>query len=297
MCGIVGSVGVSNDLKSSYILLTHLMRETQRRGPHATGHFIVDSEFNETFWFKSPVPSKIYTGLSEWKILSDISTKAMIGHTRYKTHGNEYANINNHPHISKSGNIGLVHNGTIYRFNEVKKDFTLFGESDSEMLLAIIVKEKNVINGIKKIYENFGVSGDFACEVIYRDPDNGHTRFFFFRDPGRPGRFIDASKELGQIFFCSTTPIWNDAVSKAEKEYPHIARYHLKDINVKIIPSFQIWEVDAQTMEITKHDIEQPVRRKKKIEKNKTTKKNITAYERWEKRKQHGTGFELVGKV
>jgi len=285
MCGIIGSVGASSDLKASFVLQTHLLRETQRRGPHATGHFVVEADTNETFWFKSPIPSKIYTGLAEWKLMGQVSTKAMIGHARYKTHGNEYSNNNNHPHISRSGNIGLVHNGTIHRFGECKDQYTLSGQSDSELLLAMIVRERNIIGGIKKIYEEFGVSGDFACEVIYRNPDNGQTRFFFFRDSGRPGRFIDASKALGQMFLCSTTPIWNDAVRKAEREYPPLAKYRLRDLPVEIIPSFQIWEVDAQTLEVTKHKIEHPKRREKKPTKEEK-KKTSTAYERWEKKKR-----------
>lgn len=290
MCGIIGSAGKPNNLKASYVLLTHLLRETQRRGPHATGHFVVESETNETFWFKSPIPSKIYTGLAEWKLINEVSIKAIIGHARYKTHGNEYSNTNNHPHISRTGNIGLVHNGTIHRFVECKDQYTLSGQSDSELLLAMIVQERNIIGGIKKIYEEFGVSGDFACEVIYRNPENGHTRLFFFRDPGRPGRFIDARKELGQVFFCSTTPIWNDAVRKAEKEYPALAEYHLKDLTVHIIPSFQIWEVDAQTLKITKHEIEHSVRREKKPSKEEEEdKKKTTAYDRWEKKQRRGT--------
>ena len=145
MCGIIGSVGITTDIKSSYTILTYLMQENQRRGPHATGHFAVEKQTNDTLWFKSPVPSKIYTGLSEWKIFNNIYTKALIGHSRYKTNGNEYNNINNHPHISISGNIGLVHNGTICKFEEIKNNFNLLGESDSEILLAIIINEKNIM--------------------------------------------------------------------------------------------------------------------------------------------------------
>jgi len=293
MCGIIGSVGQAVDNKKSFIFLTHLLRETQRRGPHSTGHFVVDGITNEVFHFKSPLPAKVYSGLMEWKCISKLNQKALIGHARFKTKGGEYNNSNNHPHISNAGNLALVHNGTIYKFDKHKKDYTLDGESDSEMLLKIIVEKRNIIEGIKEIYNLFGDSGDFACEVVYRNPDNGHTRFFFFRDPGRPGRFVDARKKLGQYFFFSENSIWKDAIKRAIEEDPEIKDLNLDDLPVDIIPSFEIWEVDAQTMEIIKHKIDSPVRREVKPKKeNQKTTKVTTTTSSWVKEKK-GNGVTI----
>jgi len=132
------------------------------------------------------------------------------------------------------------------------------------MLLQIIVDQRNVINGIKKIYELFGSTGDFSCEVIYRNPDDGRTRFFFFRDPGRPGRFIDAKSVLGQYFFCSTNIIWKDAIKGACDDEDKMSELDLNRLPVQIIPAYQIWEIDAQTLEITKHDVNPPEKREAK---------------------------------
>lgn len=266
MCGIIGVVGVPLSKELSYILTTHLLLETQRRGPHATGHFMVDAEESQIFHFKSPLPAKHYVNLHEWRILEETSVKALIGHDRYKTKGNEYANGNNHPHVSKKGNLGLVHNGTIHKFDEHKKEYNC-QDSDSEMLLKILVKEGNIIRGIKKIFELFGSSGDFACEAIFRDPETGKTRFFFWRETGRPGRFIDATKETGQYFFCSTTEIWNDAIKAACKQDKRIANLGLDKLKVEKIDPFEIWEVDCQTKEIVIHSLPKPKARKRKKKK------------------------------
>ncbi len=292
MCGIIGSAGRSNDNKLSFIVLTHLLRETQRRGPHSTGHFVVDDDTNEVFSFKSPIPSKIYTALMEWKCVGNLNQKALIGHARFKTKGNEYNNSNNHPHISAAGNLALVHNGTIVKFEAYKKDYTLEGESDSEMLLKIIVQKGNIVDGIKEIYEMFGESGDFACEVIYRNPENGHTRFFFFRDPGRPGRFVDARKQLGQYFFFSENSIWKDAIKRSCEENEKIKKLDLNNLPIEIIPSFEIWEIDAQTMEIIKHKLESPLKREVKPKKQKS-KSKFTSISSWIKEKRGATTISV----
>lgn len=279
MCGLVGVVGKSKDINASYHLTTHLMRETQRRGPHSSGHYCVD-EHNDVDFFKCPLPAKVYVSLWEWQRTKELNPKAIIGHARYKTQGGEFNNLNNHPHVSDTGNIGLIHNGVIHKYADHKKKYTLHGDSDSEMLLRIIVDKRNIIQGIKEVYNLFGSSGDFACMLIYRNPVSGKSRFFFFRDSGRPGRFVDASKELGQYFMFSVAPIWRDALAEAEKSCPSIKNLELDKLTVKIIPSFSIWEIDVDTLEIKKHNITTPKRETKPAKKTNTNSYN---YSKWVK--------------
>lgn len=270
MCGIVGAVGKSNNDLFTYNILTNLMNETQRRGPHSTGHYLVESKKSSHDFFKSPVPAHIYTKMREWKKIKKLSLKAFIGHTRYKTKGEEYNNLNNHPHVSIRENLALVHNGNINLFEKYQKDYPINGESDSEMLLRIIIKENNIINGIKKIFELFGSTGDFSCEIIYRNSSDGHTRFFFFRDSGRPCRFIDATQQLGQYFFCSVSPIWRDAIKKSEQDCKKIQQLNLGSLPISILPSYQIWEIDCQTMEINIIELDRPKREEVKKEEHST---------------------------
>lgn len=274
MCGIIGSVGVSKNQEATFVLLTHLLRETERRGPHSTGHYLVNNEDSSHQYFKTPIPACIYTRMREWKKIQEINPKALMAHARYKTKGGEYNNANNHPHVSPRENLALVHNGTLGLFEKHKTGYHINGDSDSELLLKIIIRENNIIDGIHQIYEKFGSTGSFACEVIYRNPNDGNTRFFFFRDRGRPGRFIDARKSLGQYFFCSVSPIWKDAVKSAEKSMPEIKELKLNDLPIQIIPSYEIWEIDAQTLKINKIFLDIPKQEEVKEEKSSSDKKS-----------------------
>ncbi|MFW5794334.1 MAG: class II glutamine amidotransferase [Bacillota bacterium] len=274
MCGLIGCVGAPLFPKESYILLSSLLEETQTRGPHATGHFLVtnEEENSSPIYFKSPIPASVYVNIQEWKDIENIKYKTLMAHTRYKTKGEELENNNNHPHISSSENIGLIHNGTLYDFSKHKSDYTLEGSSDSELILRMIVKENNIIKGINKVFDCFKKSGDFACMLTYRNPIDGKSRFLFFRDSGRPGRFIDAYDSLGQYFFCSTSQIWKDSVKKAEKLNDKIKKMKLLDLKIENIPSFEIWEIDAQTLDMKIHYIKKPYERKVKPKKPKLLK-------------------------
>lgn len=254
MCGIVGSVGVPKNLHMSYLLMTSLLSETQRRGPHATGHYIVNED-NQVDFFKVGLPSSVYVRLPHWKQVQNIHHKAFIGHARYTTTGPAKDNENNHPFVSPSENIGLIHNGTLYKHHKYCSQYTMESRCDSELLLRIILKRNNIMLGIREIYEKLGSTGDFACLMIYRNSDTNTTKLYFFRDPGRPGRFIDARNVLGQMFFCSTTDIWRDSIIN------HPQYEQLKQLRVDIIPAFQIWAIDAETLKIQKTRIPIPTYR------------------------------------
>jgi glucosamine 6-phosphate synthetase-like amidotransferase/phosphosugar isomerase protein len=65
---------------------------------------------------------------------------AVIGHARYRTHGHEFDNVNNHPHAFHNG--FLVHNGVVQDHVKIAKSFDLQMRSncDSEVLARLIDK-------------------------------------------------------------------------------------------------------------------------------------------------------------
>jgi hypothetical protein len=256
MCGITGVIGRSSESDLSYKIITNLMRENQIRGPHATGFFAVNSE-NEILQFKASLPALNFTRLDPWTNLKHANLKTFIGHNRYATQGSSKNNKNNHPHISSSGNIALVHNGTLYKYHKYKNSYNLSTECDSELILKIILGPKNIIEGIKKVYELFGSTGNFACQLIYRNPDSNSTTYYFFRDPGRPGKFINAKNTLNQLFFTSTTKIWKNVIKDIKNK-------ELSEISSESVPPYEIWKISAETLEIEKISVPR-VNRERKI--------------------------------
>lgn len=248
--------GISKDPELSFRILTTLMQKTQTRGFHATGFYYTDID-NNVGYYKLGLASTTFTHLQPWKNLKNIPIKGFIGHTRYTTTGSSRNNTNNHPFVSPTENIALVHNGTLNLYHKHKSDYDLKTNCDSEILLRMIVKENNILNGIQKVYDVFGKTGDFACELIYRNPDTKTSNLYFFRDTSRPGRFIDLNDQLGQCFFVSTTKIWNETIKE-------LGLKDLEDVPVEKIPSFEIWVVETETNQITKYEIKRPRRAIKK---------------------------------
>jgi hypothetical protein len=263
MCGIVGCAGKSSNPNLSYQLLTNLLVCSQVRGKHATGFYLIDQDGHDHS-FKSPIPASIFTTLNEWKEVLEFNPKAIVMHTRFKTRGSETDNTNNHPHISKTKNVALVHNGNLYTSQQYRKEYHLNGETDSEMILKMVLKANNITTGIKNVFEIFGKSGDFACELIYRNPETLKTTFYFFRDSGRPGKVIDLKDQLGQYFFCSTSGIWRRAYEMLTEEQ----KAELKYILPKTIPSFRIWKVSVDSLKIEKMHLDEPSKRKTKPKNN-----------------------------
>ena len=70
------------------------------------------------------------------EVLSGIDNRAtlLLGHTRWRTRGDEQVNENNHP--IRAGDILGTHNGTIYNANTLFRRFQLrrYAEVDSELL-------------------------------------------------------------------------------------------------------------------------------------------------------------------
>ena len=263
MCGIVGCIGKSSNPELTYQLLTNLLIASQVRGKHATGYYLVDENGDEHS-FKSPIPASMFVTTSEWKNVEALDPKAIIMHARFKTRGSETDSNNNHPHISKTKNIALVHNGSLYDSQQYRKDYHLLGETDSELILKIILKANNVISGIQEVFKLFGKSGDFACEVIYRNPVTKKPTFYFFKDSGRPGKVINLKHGLGQYFFCSTSGIWAKAYSMLSDEH----KAQLPYVTAKNVPSFQIWKISAETLKIKRTQLEVPSKRKTKPNSN-----------------------------
>ena len=102
-----------------------------------------------------------------------------IAHTRWATHG-EPNDINAHPHVSQSGEIALVHNGTIENYSVLKEALTEHGysfksETDTEVLVQLIdyIKHTSSCSLVEAVREALlQVEGAYAVAVVEKgDPD------------------------------------------------------------------------------------------------------------------------------
>ena len=120
-------------------LFTQLLVLNEPRGPHATGVAWLDRD-GEHKLFKRPVrASRFVSDKAFHEVLAGIDnrTTLLLGHTRWRTHGDERVNGNNHP--IRAGDILGTHNGTIYNANTLFRRFKLprFAEVDSELLFRL----------------------------------------------------------------------------------------------------------------------------------------------------------------
>jgi glucosamine 6-phosphate synthetase-like amidotransferase/phosphosugar isomerase protein len=123
-------------------LFTRLLVLSESRGPHATGMAWLNRD-GEHRLFKRPVSAgQFVTDKAFHEVLAGIDnrTTVLLGHTRWRTRGDERVNRNNHP--IRAGDVIGTHNGTIYNADYLFRRFKLrrFAEVDSELLFRLAAR-------------------------------------------------------------------------------------------------------------------------------------------------------------
>lgn len=252
MCGIMGFVGKSKDPRRTYELATRLFKETQQRGRDASGFFSVKENGTRAF-DKTNVPSSRFVDRRSWKNHCGDSV-ALIAHTRATTQGPEIHNVNNHPHVTHDANLAIVHNGMISRDYEIikKENLSTIGQCDSEVILRVIEKYKgynDTQHGIKKAFDIVCGSGcwsSMACLALSKE--RGDYKLYAFRNSTNPIFVVDLRNELGQLFFCSTEYIWNNAIRTMSNSIKQA-----QGLNIK---PYHIWSIDINTLNIDVDELE-----------------------------------------
>ena len=171
MCGIVGYLGSNG----AYEILIQGLKRLEYRGYDSAGVALVtcDGSLNV-----HKARGKV-ANLEQTAAAGCIEGSLGIAHTRWATHG-EPNDINAHPHVSQSGEIALVHNGTIENYSVLKEALTEHGytfksETDTEVLVQLIdyIKHTSSCTLVEAVREALlQVEGAYAVAVVEKgDPD------------------------------------------------------------------------------------------------------------------------------
>lgn len=231
MCGISGYIGESKDPELTYDIITNVFKITETRGTDAAGFWGVDTT-GKVFYHKEPVRSSELVKHSTWQELSGQKLDMLFVHARAASQGvgEPHTNKNNHPFTSTDKEISLIHNGRIPEFDTLKKKFQVLSDCDSEVILRIIesgdayddseiIKEFGNLPieigrrmmGIRDVFSLIN-HGHMAVAFGERHAD-GRRNMWLFRNKHRSLWIVDLRAPLGQIFFCSTPDIWQDALA------------------------------------------------------------------------------------
>ncbi len=144
MCGLAGVIfgkkrRRAEEREHLAWLFTRLLLLSGERGPHATGVAWLNRD-GEHRLFKRPVSAgQFVIDKTFHEVLAGIDnrTTLLLGHTRWRTRGDERINRNNHP--IRAGDIIGTHNGTIYNADYLFRRWKVrrFAEVDSEILFRL----------------------------------------------------------------------------------------------------------------------------------------------------------------
>jgi glucosamine 6-phosphate synthetase-like amidotransferase/phosphosugar isomerase protein len=120
-------------------LFIRMLLHSEERGPHASGLAWLKTDGSHRI-FKRPMRAHELVYEKTFQELLgqvDNETTVLMGHTRWRTRGNEFNNRNNHP--IRAGIVIGTHNGTIYNADYLFRRLGLprYAEVDSELIFRL----------------------------------------------------------------------------------------------------------------------------------------------------------------
>ncbi len=170
MCGIVGYIGTQ---AATEILLSGLERLEYRGYDSAGVATVLEGEL-----YCVKAKGKLYN-LRE-KIQRDVNPSQIgIGHTRWATHGKPEEH-NAHPHLDMAQRVGVVQNGIVENYQEIREELIGKGhqfssETDTEVIPHLIAEclangASSLLEGVQQTIAR--LEGAFAIAVISADHPN-----------------------------------------------------------------------------------------------------------------------------
>ena len=225
MCALFGWLDykgiVSNKLLKK--LTQALANAAEERGTDASGIAYVKN--GKVTIYKRPKPAH------KLRFNTPSGTRAVMGHTRMTTQGNEKFNYNNHPfygHADK--NFAFAHNGVLYNDKELRVEKHLPKtkiETDSYVAVQLIEQQGKLnFDAFKNMAES--VQGSFCFTVL----DENNTLYIV---KGSNPMCLLHFAELGLYVYASTESILKKALRKIDlHKYPFEALHVEEGMILKI---------------------------------------------------------------
>ena len=205
MCTVFGFLDYKGKISNAVLkkLIHYLSIAAEVRGTDATGIAYVRS--GGIITYKKPKPAH------KVKLFFPRDTRAVIGHTRFTTQGNEKRNCNNHPFEGHCGkeSFALAHNGVLYNDRELRREQHLPPtpiETDSYIAVQLLEQGQNLdAENIKRMAEL--VEGSFVFTILRND----NTLFLV---KGNNPLTVYHFPALGLYVYASTKSILDNALQK-----------------------------------------------------------------------------------
>lgn len=204
MCALFGWLDYKGIVSCKLLkkLTQALANAAEERGTDASGiSYIHDGN---VVIYKRPKPAH------KIRFAAPDDTRAMMGHTRMTTQGNEKYNYNNHPFLGHAGtSFALAHNGVLYNDKALRREKQLpetFIETDSYIAVQLIEQQKKLdFSSLQFMAES--VQGNFTFTVL----DVENTLYII---KGNNPMCLLHFADLGLYVYASTESILAKALKK-----------------------------------------------------------------------------------
>ncbi|HEY2167310.1 MAG TPA: glutamine--fructose-6-phosphate transaminase (isomerizing) [Jatrophihabitantaceae bacterium] len=175
MCGIVGYVGHRQALD----VVVEGLRRLEYRGYDSAGVAIVDSDAGPGAQLQVAKKAGRIENLDKELSERTLSGTTGMGHTRWATHGPPN-DRNAHPHLDATSRIGVVHNGIIENFGELRAELERAGvelrsDTDTEtvahLVAAAVHDGANLREAVRTVVNRL----DGAFTLVFLDAEHPDT--------------------------------------------------------------------------------------------------------------------------